>query len=43
MAYVIELKVPLVKNANNLNGNKMVATFESGDELNSKLNVKRVN
>ena len=43
MTYVIVLKVPFVKNANNLNKNKIVTTFESVDELNGKSNVKMVN
>ena len=43
MAYVIVLKAPFVKNANNLNKNKIVTTFESVDKLNVKLNVKMVN
>ena len=43
MAYVIVLKTPFVKNVNNLNENKIITTFESGDELNGELNVKMVN
>ena len=43
MAYVIVLKAPCVKNANNLNENKIVTTFESVDKLNGELNVKMVN
>ena len=43
MTYVIVLKTPFVKNANILNENKIVTTFESVDELNSELNVKIVN
>ena len=33
MAYVIVLRAPFVKNANNLNENKFVTTFDSVDEL----------
>ena len=43
MAYVIVLKAPFVKNANNLNENKVVTTFESIDELKGELKVKMVN
>ena len=43
MDYVIVLNASFVKNANNLNGNKIVTTFDSVDELNSELNVKIVN
>ena len=43
MTYVIVLKTPFVKNANNLNENKMVTTFESVDELNGELKVNMVN
>ena len=43
MAYVMEFKAPFVKNANNLNENKIVTTFESVDKLNSELNVEILN
>ena len=42
VAYVIVLKAPFVKNANNLNENKIVTTFESIGESNDELNVKMV-
>ena len=37
MAYVIVLKTPFVKNANNLNENKIVTPSEGVDELNVKM------
>ena len=36
MAYVIVLKASFVKNANNLNENKIVTIFERVDELNGE-------
>ena len=43
MAYVIVLNASFVKNANNLNENKIVTTFKSVDGLNGEFNVKMVN
>ena len=43
MAYLIVLKLPFVKNTNNLTENKIVTTFENVDKLNGELNVQMVN